>query len=104
MTQIASVNEGAKTFRRGEVLPLIGLVVSAALALAGSPAVADGPNPKEWSDALDAATTGDGITVYTAKKIYTMNPGQPEAEAIAILDGKILSVVRFQPVNATPSL
>ena len=92
MTQIETVNEGAKTFRRGEVLPLIGLVVSAALALAGSPAVADGPNPKEWSDALDAATTGDGITVYTAKKIYTMNPGQPEAEAIAILDGKILSV------------
>jgi predicted amidohydrolase YtcJ len=29
--------------------------------------------------------------VYTAKKIYTMDPGRPEATAIAVLDGKVLS-------------
>ncbi|MBD0404854.1 amidohydrolase [Flammeovirga sp. EKP202] len=32
------------------------------------------------------------ITVYTAKKIRTMDQGRPEAEAIAVLDGKVLSV------------
>lgn len=32
------------------------------------------------------------VTVFTAKKIHTMDQGNPEAEAIAVLDGKILSI------------
>ncbi len=29
--------------------------------------------------------------MYTAKTIYTMDPGRPEANAVAVLDGKVLS-------------
>jgi predicted amidohydrolase YtcJ len=32
------------------------------------------------------------ITVYTAKKIVTMNPGRPTATAVAVRDGSILAV------------
>jgi len=32
------------------------------------------------------------VTVFTAKKFVTMDPGWPEATAVAVLDGKILSV------------
>jgi predicted amidohydrolase YtcJ len=32
------------------------------------------------------------ITVFTAKKFVTMDPGWPEATAVAVMDGKILSV------------
>ena len=34
------------------------------------------------------------ITVYRAKKFYTMDPGWPQATAVAVQDGKILSVGR----------
>ena len=32
------------------------------------------------------------ITVYLAKKIVTMDPALPEAKAVAVSDGKIISV------------
>jgi imidazolonepropionase-like amidohydrolase len=32
------------------------------------------------------------ITVYVAKKIVTMDPDLPEAKAVAVSDGKIISV------------
>ncbi len=35
----------------------------------------------------------DTLKVFSAKKIYTMNPGQPTASAVAACDGKIVSVV-----------
>ncbi|MGB9115191.1 amidohydrolase [Bradyrhizobium sp.] len=39
------------------------------------------------------ALAADGpITVFVAKKIITMDPGWPEATAVAVRDGKILSV------------
>lgn len=31
------------------------------------------------------------ITVYTARRIHTMDPGRPTASAVAVLDGKVLS-------------
>ena len=31
------------------------------------------------------------VTVYTARKVRTMDPGRPEVEAVAVLDGKVLS-------------
>ncbi|KUJ79275.1 amidohydrolase [Ruegeria profundi] len=31
------------------------------------------------------------VTVFTARKVLTMDPGRPEAEAVAVLDGKVLS-------------
>ncbi|MBA3508392.1 MAG: amidohydrolase [Betaproteobacteria bacterium] len=33
----------------------------------------------------------DRITVYRARKVVTMDPGRPVAEAVAVVDGKVLS-------------
>jgi predicted amidohydrolase YtcJ len=32
------------------------------------------------------------LTVYTAKKFYTMNPGRPEGKAVAVCNERIVSV------------
>jgi predicted amidohydrolase YtcJ len=48
------------------------------------------PLPPSLSTAPVART--DGITVYVAKKIVTMDPGWPEATAVAVKDGRIMSV------------
>lgn len=61
------------------------LTMAADIALAADPT----PAHPEWAAALKAE--GTPITVYTAKKIHTMDPGRPEANAIAVLDGKVLS-------------
>jgi predicted amidohydrolase YtcJ len=53
------------------------LVVAASKAMAASP-----------------ESTGGPVTVFVAKKIITMDPGWPEATAVAVQDGKILSVGR----------
>jgi predicted amidohydrolase YtcJ len=42
--------------------------------------------------ALPGAPANPKITVFTAKKFVTMDPGWPEATAVAVMDGKILSV------------
>ena len=31
------------------------------------------------------------VTVYTARKAPTMDPRRPEVQAVAVLDGKVLS-------------
>ena len=31
------------------------------------------------------------ITVFPARKVVTMDPGRPVAEAVAVMDGKVLS-------------
>ncbi len=36
------------------------------------------------------------LTIFKAKKIVTMNPAQPEANAVAVKDGKIFSVGEFE--------
>jgi len=41
--------------------------------------------------ATEDKTEKGKVTVFTAKKIITMDPGRPEAEAIAVLDGRVLS-------------
>jgi predicted amidohydrolase YtcJ len=41
-----------------------------------------------------SSTTAAPVTVFVAKKIITMDPGWPEATAVAVQDGKILSVGR----------
>ena len=58
-------------------ITLLGLVLSAKPAIAE-----DGP-----------------ITVFKAKVIHTMDPGWPEATAVAVRDGKILSVGTFDDVK-----
>jgi predicted amidohydrolase YtcJ len=39
------------------------------------------------------------VTIFTAKKILTMNPMQPEAKAVAVQDGKILAVGELADVK-----
>jgi len=39
------------------------------------------------------------ITIYTAKKIVTLEPGTPAAEAVAVMDGKILGVGTLEEVR-----
>jgi predicted amidohydrolase YtcJ len=36
-------------------------------------------------------TGNSKVTVFTARKVRTMDPGRPEVEAVAVLDGKVLS-------------
>ena len=70
---------------------LSGVALSLALTLtaqAQSESLSSLEHP-EWAAALNA--DGAPITVYTARKIYTMDPGRPEASAVAVLDGKVLS-------------
>lgn len=44
-------------------------------------------------------TPSGAITVFTAKKIHTMDDGWPEATAVAVQDGKILSVGTLDDVK-----
>jgi predicted amidohydrolase YtcJ len=39
-----------------------------------------------------AATTVGPVTVYTARRVITMEPGLPEATAVAVADGRIVGV------------
>jgi predicted amidohydrolase YtcJ len=39
------------------------------------------------------------VTVFTAKKIITMDRGRPEATAVAVMDGKILSVGSMESIK-----
>jgi predicted amidohydrolase YtcJ len=39
------------------------------------------------------------IIIYTAKTIVTLNPGTPSAEAVAVMDGKILGAGTLDEVR-----
>lgn len=58
------------------------------LVLVSSLAAGD-PHAPAWADTLANAT--EPITVFKARKVYTMDPGRPEAEAVAVLDGRVLA-------------
>jgi predicted amidohydrolase YtcJ len=40
---------------------------------------------------MNAHTSKSNVTVYTARKVRTMDPGRPVVQAVAVLDGKVLS-------------
>ena len=46
-----------------------------------------------------AEPAGRKITIYTAKTIVTLDPGTPTAEAVAVMDGKILGVGTLDEVR-----
>jgi hypothetical protein len=46
-----------------------------------------------------AAPAAKKITIYTAKTIVTEDPGTPTAEAVAVMDGKILGVGTLDEVK-----
>lgn len=66
-------------------LSLSACVVPAGFALEQSAQ----PSAHEWGSVLKKS--GEPITVYIAKKVYTMDPGRPEVQAVAVLDGRVLS-------------
>ena len=39
------------------------------------------------------------ITVFRSRKIYTMDPGWPEGSAVAVQNGRIVSVGTFEDVK-----
>lgn len=67
----------------------LGIFLMTFLASIPARAQTTSPDHPDWIEKLNA--DGIPITVFTAKKIYTMDPGRPEATAVAVLDGKVLS-------------
>ncbi|HZP08098.1 amidohydrolase [Methyloceanibacter sp.] len=74
---------------------------AAALALAAAKAETSSPVPPVVSvpgvsappvQAAPEEPASDHVTVFVAKKIITMDPGWPEATAVAVQNGRILSV------------
>jgi predicted amidohydrolase YtcJ len=60
------------------------LTVSAVLALASTLVLAH--------DNVAPQAKCTQLTVFTAKKFYTMNPGHPEARAVAVCEGRVVSL------------
>jgi predicted amidohydrolase YtcJ len=73
------------------------------LAFAGNHELAREPHgidtPVPEAAAPPAAPPSKKITIYTAKTIVTEDPGTPTAEAIAVMDGKILGVGTLDEVK-----
>ena len=46
-----------------------------------------------------SASEPQAVTVFVAKKIHTMDPGWPEATAVAVRGGTILDVGRLDDVK-----
>lgn len=78
------------------------LVAAPSLGLAGvhelarEPSGIEAPAPEPSSQPQPAARK---ITIYTAKTIVTQDPGTPTAEAVAVMDGKILGVGTLDQVK-----
>ena len=64
--------------------------------LAREPHGIDSPVPES---APPPAAPSKKITIYTAKTIVTLDPGTPTAEAVAVMDGKILGVGTLDEVK-----
>jgi len=64
--------------------------------LAREPHGIEAPNPEP---AQPPAPPSKKITIYTAKTIVTEDPGTPTAEAVAVMDGKILGVGTLDEVK-----
>ena len=56
-------------------------------------------HPRSRAAPPPAAPSAKKITIYTAKTIVTLDPGTPTAEAVAVMDGKILGVGTLDEVK-----
>ena len=65
--------------------------------LAREPHGIDTPVPE--ASPAPAQQPAQKITIYTAKTIVTLDPGTPTAEAVAVMDGKILGVGTLDEVQ-----
>ena len=71
-------------------------LIVAWMALSASPALAQG----EITRQLVTVSAAPAVTVYTAKKILTMEPANPEASAVAVAGKRILAVGSLSEVKA----
>jgi len=97
VTELAPMFREALALNGPMVLPAVP-AAAAAIPAAAAQAAAPGraplpllpPMPPSLMD--QPAEKSDGITVFVAKRFVTMDPGWPEATAVAVKDGRILSV------------
>ena len=79
------------------------LIAAPNLAFAGNHELTREPHgidtPVPEATATPAAAPSKKITIYNAKKIVTQDPGTPTAQAIAVMDGKILGVGTLDEVK-----
>ena len=61
-------------------------------ALAGGAALASGAQPKPARAQTPVSTDGPASVVFRGGRVYTVDPGQPWAEAVAVRDGEIVAV------------
>jgi predicted amidohydrolase YtcJ len=84
------------------------LLLAAAFVIVPNLAFADNHELAREPHGIDAPTPESSppqpapaqkITIYTAKTIVTLDPGTPTAEAVAVMDGKILGVGTLDEVK-----
>jgi len=103
------VTELAPMFREAVAMNIARQGKSKALSLASTAATSDAASTGDV-DATSNMPTAERtpgnkpalsgkITVFTAKKIVTMDPGWPEGTAVAVMDGRILSVGTFDDLK-----
>ena len=100
-TASATNPTGVRTERlRAPARLLLPLLVLFGSVFAPVGALGAGGGAEEPDRAQGLRANASPITVYTARKIYTMDPGRPEARAVAVLDGRVLatgSLASMQP-------
>jgi predicted amidohydrolase YtcJ len=69
------------------VFKLVGTVALTAITLASGGNASNGQN------------ASDMVTIFTARKIVTMDPGWPEATAVAVQNGRIISVATLDELK-----
>lgn len=74
------------TLTRRGALRLLGSVSAAALA--GGPALSDGLSLQDFGRRTEALPT---VTVFTARRILTMEDNDPATDAVAIVDNRVLA-------------
>lgn len=91
-------------FRRLFFILALSFLVCPAWAHPNSATVKEGVDDTLPADPQPAAErvekrSNNPVTIFTAKKILTMNPMQPEATAVGVLDGRILAVGSLEEVK-----
>lgn len=84
-------------FAMAAALAMVPALAPAHTELARQPQGLDTVVPASAAPAPDAAA--QKITIYTAKKIVTLEAGTPTAEAVAVMNGKILGVGTLDEVR-----
>jgi predicted amidohydrolase YtcJ len=84
-----------RAFLTAALIAAPGLGLAGVHELAREPSGIDTPAP----EAVPPQPAAKAITIYTAKTILTQDPGTPVAEAVAVMDGKILGVGTLDEVK-----